>query len=161
MSKEVILSLKSKKRDWKRSAQTGSIQTEYCTQGLSASGIICEQLLLRNSTCGQALKSENVLKPRDICWRKGFCVISVSPKFVNTEEWRKAVLFLQVIGPAHKGRSNISAKVLPLQNWGKAFFVSCRDITGKFRETGGNELKIRHGLGTEKAVSWGDVQGDP
>lgn len=27
-------------------------------------------------------------------------------------------------------------------------------------EIGGNELKMRHGLCTERAVSWGDVQGD-
>lgn len=103
---------------------------------------VCQHLELFVSSCSwevpyvvKALKRENVLKPRNICWRKGFCVIRVSPMFVNTEEWRKAALFLQVISPAHKERSNISAKVLPLQSWGKAFF--CR-LQRHHWEIGGN-----------------------
>lgn len=71
---------------------------------------------------------------REHLLEKAFCVNHVSPMFVNTEECRKAVLFLQIISPAHKGRSNISAKVLPLQNGGKPFFVNCRDTTGKLGE---------------------------
>lgn len=37
--------------------------------------------------CGQALERENVFKTRGVCWRKGFCVIHVSPMFVNVH-WR-------------------------------------------------------------------------
>lgn len=130
----MILSLKARKGIGKGQHKQTQYKTEHCIQGLSASGIICEQLLLGSSMCGQALKRENVFKPRDICWRKGFCVIRVSAMFVNTEEWRKAVLFLQVISPAHKGKSTspprfccsrtgekpiLSTAETPLGNWGK------------------------------------------
>lgn len=106
--------------------------------------------------CGQALKRENVFKPRDICWRKGFCVIRVSAMFVKTKSGEKlyyscksSVLHTREKAHLHQGSA--------APELGKNQFCQ---LQRHHWEIGGNELKMRHGLCTERAVSWGDVQGD-